>query len=304
MATFIKTSKTPGPLNNYRFKTPAKKKPAPKPVAPKPTAAVNLNAYRTNPTTIADLTKRGFDYSKGFAQQQAQALADSQRAGLNTQMKQVDANVRGANDSLNRNYFQQYMNQQQNQVGAGINGGIQADQNLRLSMNRQSALGNMYRDAAVQKSGIQANLSQVDQQRVANANKIYNDRLQQAFQNAQGDTAARRGENLALMGGALQQRGQNVGMDQWQKNFDEQKRQWQSSFNQGRTEYADNKQWREYIFNHMSESERASLEWAKQVHGEDAAWKYFEMKYQGELQQSMNQAQIDFYSNAGLAGIP
>lgn len=289
MATYIKTSKSPSPTNNYRFKTPVKKKPAAKPATPKPTAAVNLNAYRTNPTTMADLSKQGFDYSRGFAQQQAQALADSQRTGLNTQMKQVDANVRGANDSLSRNSFQQYTNQQQNQVGAGINGGMQADQNLRLSMSRQSALGNMYRDAAVQKSGLQANLGQVDQQRVANENKIYNDRLQQAFQNAQGDTSAKRGENLTLMNAAQQQRGQNIDMDQWQQ-----------SFNQGKTEYADSKKWREYAFNNMSASEKASLEWAKQQYGEDAAWRMFEMEYQGELQNSMNQAQIDSYGSMGF----
>lgn len=50
--------------------------------------------------------------------------------------------------------------------------------------------------------------------------------------------------------------------------------------------------WRAHTFNNMSASERASLEWAKSQYGEDAAWRMFELQYNGNMQQSMNQAQI------------
>jgi hypothetical protein len=50
--------------------------------------------------------------------------------------------------------------------------------------------------------------------------------------------------------------------------------------------------WRAHTFNNMSATEKQQLEWAKQSYGEDAAWRMFELNYQGEMQKSANQAQI------------
>ncbi|WP_203289857.1 hypothetical protein [Metabacillus sp. cB07] len=312
---------------------PAVKKPVtPKP--PSPTTAIDIEKYRTNNTQLTDLKKQyGLDYSRNFAQQQAQAMADAKRTGLNTQMKQVNENVNGANDALSRNNFQQYMNQAQSQVGAGINGGMQADQNMRLAMSRQAAMGNIYRDAATQKSNISANMANVGKEQVAEENRIYNERLQEAFQNAMADTQARRSENMNLLGAAQQQRSQNINMDQWQKQFAEQQKNtkwsqdfsqkntafdqkmaldqfneqkknvsWDQSFQQ--TQYADNKQWREFQYNNMSASEKAQLEWAKQQYGEDAAWRDYELKYNGELMKGQYQAELDAYSGSALDFLP
>lgn len=55
--------------------------------------------------------------------------------------------------------------------------------------------------------------------------------------------------------------------------------------------------WREYTFKNMSASEKAQLEWAKQVYGEDAAWKMFELKYNGELAKSQNQSALSLYTS-------
>ncbi|MFY0760183.1 hypothetical protein AB1K32_15035 [Metabacillus dongyingensis] len=309
----------------------ALKKAVPKKVTPKPVnplAQVDVNAYRTKNTQLADLKKQfGLDYSKGYAQQQAQAMADAKRTGLNSQMKQVNQNVNGANDALSRNNFQQYMNQAQSQVGAGVNGGMQADQNLRLSMSRQAAMGDIYRDASVQKSNVAANLANVGKEQVAEENKIYNERLQDAFQNAMTDTQARRGENMNLLGAAQQQRGQNISADQWNRQFREQQQNtdWNQAFSQKnssfdqqlardqfneqkkntswdqgfqKTQYADNKQWREYQYKNMSASERAQLDFAKYQFGEDAAWRDYELKYNGEMMKGQAQAEMDYYGSA------
>lgn len=56
------------------------------------------------------------------------------------------------------------------------------------------------------------------------------------------------------------------------------------------------KAWREHVYNNMSASEKAQLEWAKQQYGEDAAWKMFALKYQGELDKSLAQTQLGAYS--------
>ncbi|WP_416731373.1 hypothetical protein [Fictibacillus sp. JL2B1089] len=53
--------------------------------------------------------------------------------------------------------------------------------------------------------------------------------------------------------------------------------------------------WREYTFKNMSASEKAQLEWAKSQYGEDAAWRMYAMQYEGEMNKTMNQAQIDAY---------
>jgi hypothetical protein len=50
----------------------------------------------------------------------------------------------------------------------------------------------------------------------------------------------------------------------------------------------------------MSAQEKATLNWAKQQYGEDAAWKMFELKYNGEIQKATNQAQVDAYTNSGF----
>ncbi|WP_394139543.1 hypothetical protein [Cytobacillus oceanisediminis] len=54
--------------------------------------------------------------------------------------------------------------------------------------------------------------------------------------------------------------------------------------------------WRKYTYNNMSKSEKAQLDWAKQQYGEDAAWRMFEMEYNGELAKSQSQAELDYYS--------
>jgi hypothetical protein len=50
--------------------------------------------------------------------------------------------------------------------------------------------------------------------------------------------------------------------------------------------------WRAHTFNNMSATEKAQLEWAKSQYGEDAAWRMFELNYNGQMQQATNQAQI------------
>ncbi|MFT8319354.1 MAG: hypothetical protein ABF649_00800 [Bacillus sp. (in: firmicutes)] len=285
--------------------------------------AIDINGYKTKATSINDLSKNyGMDYSRGYAQQQAQAVADAKRTGLNNQMRQVDDGVKTSNDALSRDYFQKYLQQAQGQAGAGLNSGIQADQNLRLNMNRQASLADVYRNAATQKAGLSSQLAAVGNEQAANENQIYNDRLQQAYQNAMSDTSRRQSENQSLLNAEQQQRGQDINSDQWaqsfdksneqwdknfknqnsqwQKSFDTQNSQWQKSFDQQAKEYKDNKAWREYTFNNMSASDKAQFEWTKKTYGEDAAWRMYELEYNGELQKSQNNAQLEYYKSLGL----
>jgi hypothetical protein len=75
---------------------------------------------------------------------------------------------------------------------------------------------------------------------------------------------------------------------------------WNKQFEQDNKRYAEEKAWREYQFKNMSASEKAQLEWAKSQFGEEMAWRMFETEYNGNLEKSMNDSQIDFYKNAGF----
>jgi hypothetical protein len=84
------------------------------------------------------------------------------------------------------------MNQAQNQVNRGLNGGMVADQNLRLAMNKQNDVGKLWQDrnlASMQEDARYGNttktindaLAQIEKEKAANAQKLYQDLMQQAY---------------------------------------------------------------------------------------------------------------------------
>ena len=100
-----------------------------------------------------------------------------------------------------------------------------------------------------------------------------------------------------------QQGRDRVADSQWKDQFTYQKgrdkisdKQWDSQFNFQKSQFKTEQEWRKYEFNNMSKSEKAALDWAKKQYGEDAAWRLYEMEYQGNAQISQNQATIDGYS--------
>ncbi|WP_368658681.1 hypothetical protein AB3Z07_05115 [Metabacillus halosaccharovorans] len=101
---------------------------------------------------------------------------------------------------------------------------------------------------------------------------------------------------------------------QWNYQKQQDDRQWNYQLNRDKVEDnrytqeqayrkqqdAAERAWREYTYKNMSATEKAQLEWAKSQYGEDAAWRMFELNYNGELQKSMNDANIDFYQSQGF----
>lgn len=110
-----------------------------------------------------------------------------------------------------------------------------------------------------------------------------------ATQGQMGELGAQRSSQIAELAQALQSRDQDrierLNQFEYQKSRD--------AVSDSR--YKDEKSWREYTFKNMSASEKAQLQWAKTQYGEDAAWKMFELKYNGELQKSMNDTQLSLY---------
>lgn len=85
-----------------------------------------------------------------------------------------------------------------------------------------------------------------------------------------------------------------------ERNFDYQKGLDDRNFEYQKQINAQEKAWREYTYNNMSASEKAQMELNKQQFGEDMAWRMYQMQYQGELQRSQSQAELDFYNNSGF----
>jgi hypothetical protein len=61
---------------------------------------------------------------------------------------------------------------------------------------------------------------------------------------------------------------------------------------------AQEKAWREYTYNNMSANEKATLEWAKQQYGEDAAWKMYELQTTTAASIAQSQAEVNAYTGA------
>ncbi|MEK5065887.1 hypothetical protein [Cytobacillus sp. FSL R5-0596] len=132
-----------------------------------------------------------------------------------------------------------------------------------------------------------------------------------AAQSSIGDLGAQRASQIAEMANSLLERDKDRGMQarsqaysEWlgqqnlnrsDRDFNYQKNINDRDFSYQKQMNADEKKWREHTFNNMSASEKAQLSWAKAQYGEDAAWRMFELKYNGELQKSMNDAQLSLY---------
>jgi hypothetical protein len=162
------------------------------------------NSLKWQNATIQDVAKKyGFDFSKGYANKQAEAVAQAQRNSINNSTRQNQAmygqNMRQINGDLKagvvgteNNFFQTYLQQRQQQSNRGINAGMQADQNVRLGMNQQSVLADIYRDTANNKSKesdrysneamrLQDAMALVEQQKLTEAEKMYQELLTRGY---------------------------------------------------------------------------------------------------------------------------
>lgn len=206
-------------------------------------AQVDPNQFKTQSATINDIAaKYGFDFSRDYANRQAEAeaqakrnaVADAQRKNQSNKdlnMKTIDNNLMSQADGLDRNYFQQYQQQAQAQVNGGINGGIAADQDLRMAMARQAAMGDSYRDANLGRMQenqrftnddlrLAEELGLVNQQALARGESLYNDRLMQGAGLAMDTDNFNQRENQGFLNAAIQQRGQNINVEQFLQEMD------------------------------------------------------------------------------------
>jgi hypothetical protein len=164
------------------------------------------NANNMMNATVDDIAKKyGFDYSRNYAKQQSESLAQAERNAyehsqrlnqsqnqMNTQ--RINRDVKSSNQDIDNSFFQQYLQQQQSQVNSGINSGIASDQDFRLGMAQQQALSDVYRDANINRQEeamrfgnesmrLSEALDLVEKQRIAKENELFQQMRQQGFEN-------------------------------------------------------------------------------------------------------------------------
>jgi hypothetical protein len=167
-------------------------------------SAAKANSQKWQNATVDDLSKKyGFDFSRNYANQQAEVEAQAKRnaqqsasrenQSLNKQtMNQIQSGLREGVVGTEHNFFNTYLQQRQAQANRGMNAGFQADQNLRLGMNQQKEMAGLYRDANLARSKesdrynnasmtIQEAMAFIESEKLANANKMYQDGRVQGY---------------------------------------------------------------------------------------------------------------------------
>jgi hypothetical protein len=147
--------------------------------------------------------KYGLNISHAYADNQANVAAQAQINAQNAakrenvssnklNMQQIIDGYRSGASSLDKGYFQQFLNQGQSQVNRGLTGGMVADQNTRLAMNKQGELAGLWRtrnQATATEGQRYANtaqtiaeaLTQIQKEKAANAEKMYQDNLYKGY---------------------------------------------------------------------------------------------------------------------------
>ncbi|MFL6562717.1 MAG: hypothetical protein ACJ8MO_42290, partial [Bacillus sp. (in: firmicutes)] len=168
------------------------------------TSSEYLAAQKLQKSNINDIAKRyGFDFSRGYANRQADTAAQAQRNVYNSQSRDNKSEnklalqrIRDAYDSsantLDKGYFQQFLGQKQGQANRGLNAGIAANQNLQLAMNKQGEIADLWkqRNTNTQEESMRYSntsqtiseaLAQVEKEKAANAENLYQNLLSKGY---------------------------------------------------------------------------------------------------------------------------
>lgn len=283
--------------------TPVAAKQATKPTLPPWVQAVQ-NTYKLQNATVKDLqAKYGFDFSREYANRQAELERQQKQAAIQNQLAQLDQSARDINRQIDNDYFQRYMNLLQEQTNNGVNGGIAADQNLRLQMNRQNQLAQYMGQNRLQQDQLQAALASLPLEQQQRAEQMYQERLQQAFQNAT------KMDELSL-----QNLNNMSDYDMFMKNLDFERYKWNNlsadqreqqklayaQLELEKSKFKSEEEWRRYQYNNMSATDRALLDWEIQKYGKDLAWKMQETRMANDLEYYKVDAEAGL--KAGLGG--
>lgn len=315
-------------------------------------APLDFSQLRTEQASIEDIAaKYGIDFSRDYAKRQAEAEAQAKRLAVEAQQRQnatskqenlqsIDNSVRDASQGIDRNYFLQGLQQAQNQTNSGLNAGIAADQNLRLTMAQQAELAPIYRDAALattQENNRFSNkelelldqLGLINTESLAREESLFSDRLWKGMESAMQLTESERAQNNNFAQWMLSQRGQNLDNIQSQNQLKENARQFDANLDwnkyqyanmsaaersqsqlayaqlaQEKAQFASEDAWRKYQYNNLSASDKARMDQDIKQFGQEMAWRKYELEYSSKMGLATAQAQAGMSYGNGIVGPP
>lgn len=225
-----------------------------------------MNKYRTETGTIEDLkNKYGFDYTREYAERIAEQEARNRRQQVEHNLRQVDDAVYGALDGLDRDYFQQMRNLGQAQAESGLNAGIAADQDLRLQMAQQAAMGGVYRDAATERYRLGQQLENIVSDQALREEQLYQDRLLHAMNFLHQERGFDQQQNLAFLEDEARRRELTAQERRYYDQLIEQARQFDKGLEFERGERAADRFLDYHRFGNLSASEKAQLDWQRHM---------------------------------------
>lgn len=172
---------------------------------------IDMDDYDYQEATIKDLQdKYGFDYSRDYAARIAEAQAQAQRDEITNQRERINLEQEQAETALGQDYFQQYLQQRQDLANNGINAGLANERDIRLEMSRQGELADIYADANQSQRELDRSAQQIERERVAQEDQLFQERLNTAFQQAMTLTGQRREDAMNRLNAAIQLRNQAV----------------------------------------------------------------------------------------------
>lgn len=223
--------------------------------APKLPKPVDLSKYNTNLTTIKQIEQKyGFDFSRNYAEQQAEAVAQSKKDQIETERERLGHDVASSKVDLQHDYFNKFLVQRQQLSNTGINAGIASEKNLQLDMSRQGELADILAGKQLKEQELDRNESTITKEEQAYAEDLYNKRLGIGFDHTMRESKFNQAENQWRSKIAMQQR---------QKAVDE--------------------KWREHQFNNMSYAERVKMAADAEKYGMDRAWEMHKFDAQMEF---------------------
>jgi Transglycosylase SLT domain len=230
-----------------------------------------------------DLAKK-WNYQKPEDKFEFDYTPISYEEAANRAKQQLDPLYQRALENIKAQKYQNELNAGEIAAKRGLShSGLAADQLTKIAIASQGQMSDVEAERAAKIAEMAQRLVEQDQARAdALRQQMYREFADQRNFGYQQQRDQRRDAEWESV--------QKYERAQREKEFNRRVAEWESAQKWDRA-------WKQYVYNNMSAAEKAQLEWAKQQFGEEMAWRMFETKYNGELEKSIAQAELDYYKN-------
>lgn len=250
-----------------------------RPKMPNTPDPVNIDKYKTDMASISDISKKyGFDYSRDYAEYQAENKFRPKLDDIKSQRERLHYEAERGMEGLEHDYFHQFRGQQQELANQRLNAGIAAERNFHLSREMQDDQAEILAQAQLENQRLDRERATTIREQAMYADALYDERLQQGFENALDYSRLQQQENQFMLDAELRQRNQ-LSKEQWREfRFNNMSAAERAKLAQDEAQFGYEMAWRNYEFNNMSEYEKQKLKQDEEQFGMEMAWRKYEME--------------------------